>query len=337
MCVNGSSSRIRWVDVAKGILILLLLLSHLPSATNRLHIDRSLFWFINNWSIIYVSFYMQAFLFLSGFCSSFSKPLYLFCEGLFRQLILPFFLFETIILIEYSFWTLHEFSIKWILDFWISSNGTHLWFLNALVFSKVFIYCFIRLCKSNTILLSSSFFLLVLAIAFNQYNYGTNFFCLRQSLGSVFFVSLGYVLRKQSHLRLIIEKTGYSFPYIILLMVLLGQDIPTFTAGINVSVRQIPVFLFISISGMMTFFKICQKIDTASIFEYFGKNSLIVYCLHFFPLLCLVNITYNYLSPVSLVDRMFMVSVVYFFEFIVCILFIELFKTKPLNSIFGKK
>lgn len=334
--MNKSIGRTHWIDVAKGILILLLLISHFPSATNRLDIDSTYFGFINRWSVLYVSFYMQAFLFMSGLCSSFSKPIGPFIKSLIRQLIIPFIVFEAIILIGNSFWSLHHLSIDWIIEFWKSSNGTHLWFLNALIFSKLFIYCFLYINKSNSGLLLSSIICLVLGIFLNQYNVGTNFLCIHQFFGSVFFVSLGYVFKKESNINKVLEKTGVFFPYFLCILLVFGHSIPTFTAGIHVSLKQIPIFLVIPISGMMAFFDLSKRIGSSTIFEYFGRNSLVVYCLHFLPLMAFVNVTYNCLQPSTLLERILMVFIIYFCETIICILFIELFQMKPFRRIIGK-
>lgn len=73
-----TKERLHWVDVAKGLLIILLLVHHFSSATRRTGISSDQFWFVTCWQIIYTCFFMQAFFFLSGYCSNFSHPVKLF-------------------------------------------------------------------------------------------------------------------------------------------------------------------------------------------------------------------------------------------------------------------
>lgn len=76
-----SKERLHWVDVSKGILILLLLLHHFSSAKRVLGIDGDYFTFITCWQQVYTAFFMQAFMIMSGYCSNFNKSSRKFLGG----------------------------------------------------------------------------------------------------------------------------------------------------------------------------------------------------------------------------------------------------------------
>jgi fucose 4-O-acetylase-like acetyltransferase len=193
-----AKERIHWVDIAKGLLILLLLIHHFGSAIKGSIIPKEDFSFVGAWQFVFTAFFMQAFLFMSGFCSSFTTPVDVFLKKLLKQLIVPFCFFE---LITCTYWSSSDrFSIHAVLDYWIESGGTHYWFLNALILSKVYIYIFLRLYKNEYSLIISSLLLLIVAIVLNDYDIGYNFFCFRQSLGSIFFVALGFFVKSRQEL-----------------------------------------------------------------------------------------------------------------------------------------
>lgn len=55
--------RIHWIDIAKGILILLLLIHHFRTALESNDIDISFYPFMTAWTILFTTFFMQAFFF----------------------------------------------------------------------------------------------------------------------------------------------------------------------------------------------------------------------------------------------------------------------------------
>ena len=330
-------NRIHWVDIGKGILILLLLVSHFESAIKRVDIEilASDFTFVSFWQIIFRSFFMQAFLFISGFCSNFNKNTRDFSISLLKQIIVPFCVFEMFICI---YWTRDiGLPLTDVFNYWVNTGGTHYWFLNALAVSKLFVFLMIRITNKDWILLVTSFLLLVAAIFLNDYDIGSNFLCIRQSLGSIFFVVLGYVVQKYPN---VLDKKNrlliWIYPVVLLLCVILHINIPIFAAGMNVHLKSIPVFLVLSISGIYTMLYLCKLINKNSFFEYFGRNSLIVYCLHFIPLKFLVQNLYLFFSPISFVQRVFYILVLYLAEIFVCVILIEIFKYKPFKWIIGK-
>lgn len=333
----AQTNRIHWVDIGKGILILLLLVHHFDSAIKRSDVEIlvSDFSFVSFWQIIFTSFFMQAFLFFSGFCSNFNKNIKDFSISLLKQIIVPFCVFEIFICL---YWTRdNRLSLTDVFNYWLNSGGTHYWFLNALIVSKLFIFLLIRITNKDWILLFSSFLLLVAAVFLNDFDIGSNFLCVRQSFGAVFFVVLGYVVKKYSE-RLDRRKKVYFwiYPILLLLCVCFHINIPTYTAGINVHLKSIPLFLVISISGTYTMLHLCKLIEKNSFFEYFGRNSLIVYCMHFIPLQYLMQNLFLLISPISLVQRVFYILVLYVSEILVCVILIEIFKYKPFRWIIGK-
>ncbi len=60
--MNKDIKRIYYFDIAKGILILLLMFSHFGSATRRIGVENDYFGLILRWQPYYACFFMQCFL-----------------------------------------------------------------------------------------------------------------------------------------------------------------------------------------------------------------------------------------------------------------------------------
>ena len=331
-----AKERIHWVDVAKGILILLLIIHHFKPAFKLNEIPLDNYKFVTSWQFVFTSFFMQAFLFMSGYCSNFNKEVKPFVLSLFKQLILPFVFFEFLTCIYWSFD--NGMSLNNLYYYWLNSNGTHYWFLNALILAKLYIFVIVnsKYLSNNVYLFLSSFCFLVISIVLNDLDFGTNFLCIRQSLGAVFFVVLGYIAKLKND---VFEKTlklGGVFPCLLIVLAVLGHRPPAYTARIGVTMMTLIAFVFTSTSGILCFLWLCKHIGKQVFFEYFGRNSLIVYCVHFIPLTIILSSMYKYMEPQSIIQRGLFVSLAYIAEVILCSVLIEVFNKRPFKWIVGK-
>ena len=218
MCATiTKKERLHYFDIAKGILILLLFVYHFRSATRNAGLHNSFFSLITSWESIYAAFFMQCFFIISGYCSSFDIGLVSFLKKIAKQLIIPWIVFE---LFQATFWALYysDFTINRYLSFLFTEPCTTLWFLNALAFSKIFVFVLMRYFNNNTILIVT-FILLIIAIIVNQLNIGPNYLTIRQSLGSCFFVALGYYLKRNQRVFCMLMKySPYAYLFLFLFL-----------------------------------------------------------------------------------------------------------------------
>ena len=327
----AKKERVHWIDVAKGGLILLLVIHHFRSATAVLGIDHHPYGFLYCWNIVFTSFFMQAFFFMSGYCSNFAKPFWQFFKSIFKQLIVPFICFELVSCIFYT----HSISLSSIFSYWVESDGTHLWFLNALIVSKVFIWLYFKVSRSEAVLLLTTLFILIGAVAAKQYNIGGDFLCIKQSLGSIFFVAIGHVCKNESYF-VKMRYWGWVFPWILLTLLLFHVSIPAFMGGMRVTLKNLPLVIVTSISGTMALINLCMRMKKNKLFEYFGRNSLAVYCLHFIPLVLILKYSFNIAFPVLLIEKVLMITIIYIIEIIVLVGLIEIFARKPFKFMLGR-
>lgn len=82
-------NRLSYIDSAKGILIIIVIMHHLPQVAIRIcEIDSDNLQIMDSYSFLYCSFFMQAFFFITGFCTSFEKEFSEFFLRNFKTIIL---------------------------------------------------------------------------------------------------------------------------------------------------------------------------------------------------------------------------------------------------------
>lgn len=156
--------RLHYIDVAKGILILLLLISHLGIALKWCGIDDANPNFLP-WQYpqpIFTCFIMQGFFIISGYCSNFDVNIPVFVKKLFRQLIIPWLFFE---LVRVCFFAAKGEAVPFFPD----NTYTSLWFLNALAAAKTICYIIHRYIKSEYAVFFIPLALLVIGVGIHQF------------------------------------------------------------------------------------------------------------------------------------------------------------------------
>ena len=129
--------RIAYLDIVKGILIILLVFAHFRSAVNRMPFNSPYFSMVYGWNSIFTCFYMPAFFIISGYCTNFSKPIGEFIKSLVKILLLPFISFT---IINQAAMALIEGN-SFLDQMWHNIlEGGGLWFLQAMIVAKLIFY-----------------------------------------------------------------------------------------------------------------------------------------------------------------------------------------------------
>jgi len=188
-------------------------------------------------------------------------------------------------------------------------------------------------------ILLCSLVMLFLALLINQYNIGYNIFAIRNSLAACFFVTCGYFIKK-------IDKGTYErvlkmgiiiFPITIIILKIFNLQLPVLDAGVsNVGWIYLPIILIVTLSGSFACLFICKKIGKCKFFEYFGRNSIIVYGLHFIPLMSLIDYYYHLIMPYNLLTMLITIILIYVTLLFTLYCIIKLFHTPIFKWIIGE-
>ncbi len=329
-----ASERIRYFDVAKGILIILLVFAHFKSAVIRIPYESPYFEYVYGWNNIFTCFYMPAFFVISGYCSNFKKTAKFFISSLLKSLLLPIITLSLLVVIGTSL-IYHQdllLNLKQCVF-----HGGEFWFLWALFLGKAIVYIvennkFISWGGQKSVIIT--FLLLVIGVALNQYKVGGNLFYYKHALIASFWIAVGAFLHTHP---LLYEKSlkwsFYAYPVVAVASFFKTSDI---VAGIYISMLTIPVHLFYSFFGTAFLLAICKKIGSCNWLEFWGKNSLIVYALHFVPLLFFANYLWELFHPETVWIFICYFMALYAIEYSICWLLMKLFQIKPFSWLAGK-
>ena len=167
-----SKKRIPYYDVAKGVLICLVIISHIYLETLSVaKIPNSTFAWMRSWQWIHVSFFMPAFFIITGLCSNFEKEFKPFFISNVRTILIPAIVFDLLFFTIPSFfvgqerWTIVMMGfVKRTLAF-----GGVFWFLPCLFLSKLIFWTIHKYTK-DLILWSILISLIALGFLLHHYN-----------------------------------------------------------------------------------------------------------------------------------------------------------------------
>ena len=85
--------RIEWIDVLKGILIILMIMGHVPNLARRMAYDDTNYHYFYIILAVYGCFFMQTFFMLTGLTTNFNIPFRKFAIKQLKQIVLPYISF----------------------------------------------------------------------------------------------------------------------------------------------------------------------------------------------------------------------------------------------------
>lgn len=321
-------NRLHYIDIAKGILILCLLVSHFGIALEKNNVGTQFFAPILYFVPMFSVFFMQCFFIITGYCSNLNISDKSYFEKLSRQLIVPY-----VFLGFLNGLTSHVLMPDGFHGFF-----TCFWFLNALVISKTIVWGLKRTISKDGYVLLVSLFLLILGVVLNEYDIGHDYFDFRKGLIATFFVAFGQMLRNSKVFQTLLRKGWFVYPLVMLSCYAFHYQwsLPLQDASIKVSLLQIPLFLALTVLGSVTTLTLANNVKKLPAIEFFGRNSIIVYCLHF-PYLCMIAKQLLFRStPSNYFEGGVIFCLTFILELIILTIIINLLNIYPLSILIGK-
>lgn len=275
--------RLHYIDVAKGILIIMVVYGHIYGVLHQANIENNATNWIHQSCNLFVSFYMPAFFVITGFCSNFRKSFLLLLFQSFKTIVLPGITISLLLNIRHID---HEFLCS--LAKKILLYGGSYWFLSSLFLAKIFYWVVINKVDKirNQIIIGILLFIIGLVTHF-VYD-GPELWWFIHALCLAPFIGMGILLKKReiSFIKAgIIFVTAFVitivFAHVGILKIDYFYHVPAITLMlININQTMIVSLVLLSITGSLVIFKISKYISSNRILEYLGKNSLIIYCIH---------------------------------------------------------
>lgn len=287
-----TNSRIKFIDVVKGLALFLVILGHLEKPYTPMF----------NWIF---SFHMPLFFIASGMTMNIDKyNIVNFIKRKTKILLLPYFLFSIFgfiitLLVESA---RKKLTIKiFIIDLFYHTQPEiihvgQLWFLVALFFASIYFYVIEKyVVKNKSILFNILIYVIISVIGYNIVKYMYTPYILKvpmhrlpfkldSALTAVVFLKIGYTIKKYELVEKICKIS--AFKYFILLMLILAVNIFTgvyMNGYVNICQCVFGAYInyyLSSIFGSLFFILLAYKFRNIRIINYYGRNTLNMFAIH---------------------------------------------------------
>lgn len=304
-----------YLDIAKGCLILLLCSCHFLQAlsVNEIHIESA--GQCTSWHYLYAVFFMQAFFFITGYCTRFETKGKQFLIKNLKSLVIPAILFTVInrIILSVFYTDSYDSFINNLL------YGVGFWFLWALFFSKMIVWGLIRTLRKHPLFIVGLLLISVLIGYISFLNDYPNILYHQQFLAMSIFVYAGNQLRQHPILYQRLIKYGWGGYFLLMAIITIFQLPYSIISGNLVigSCKEIPIYISTATFGTLFILQLSKIILPAPLLQRGGLHSLIIYGFHF-PILCLLILVWKtfFGSSNSLATTIIVYILVSFFTFI---------------------
>lgn len=334
-------NRIEWIDTAKGIGLLFVILGHLS---------------IPYLSTVIYFFHMPLFFFLSGYVYSggkYSCKDYVLRKG--KSLLIPYCTYGLIILVFYTVLnsivgmehSLYGTTSEMLRNLLVQEHFWTIWFLVALFMVEVIYYAIDKLCKENrkTITVISAL-LCIMGLLRYRLGYGSLPWNLDIALVAQFFFHVGRLVKGLKGITLITTDFSICKKMVYAIATMCFCVLCGF-AGIKISHESLDMSVGLYGNEVLTFVSafagifcviIVSNLINLSFFKYLGRNTMLIFALHSRVIIVACNLMYGYLGIFqngSFAGQIFAAGVSFLIILVVTIPATELIKKFRVRRLFG--
>lgn len=319
-----NKERIAWADICKGLLITLLMFSHLAWVSkSHFDVQNQVINLIGKSASVWNCFFMSCFFLVSGMFSNFNKPAKAFLWGNFKALIIP----AWISLVIFSLIDFRNFDFGGFLKQAFLYGGGQ-WFLTSLFLSKILLWLCIKGIRNKWIVLSMLLVLSFVGKWLDDVDMFPNYWYHRNFLNFALFLGLGYYFKEFILKKEVGIVSSIAFVLTILFLFIKGTSVPNVVAVFNETFVQHPLTIWLSVTGSVACIHLCKLVAHVPVLEYLGKNSLIVYIYHMFFLSNTISVLTLSLNAGSMSGSVFVVFAIIAGTLVFCSGIAEVMDTK---------
>jgi fucose 4-O-acetylase-like acetyltransferase len=335
------NKRIEWIDTAKGIGLLLVMIGHL-------HVP-----YITTW--IYF-FHMPLFFFLSGVV--FSEQKYNFKDFLIRRvksLVIPYFSLGIVIWCFYVIInaiigaenSLYGSNVSMLKDLMIQEHFWTIWFLAALFITELIYYWINRLFVKNVLLMSVvSVVICIIGLVRYRLGYGSLLWNIDIALVAQLFFHAGWMFKKCNKFSsyILCDNRGRT---VLLAICLLCVNMVSGAVGIKIAHESLDmsvglygneVLTMISAFSGILFIVVISNYIHSRVLTYLGKNTMILFAWHSRIVIVLCGYIYSAIGVFQgdgLCERLLYGVITLIIILVVLIPINEVIKKSKIHTIFG--
>lgn len=324
--------RLHYIDVAKGLLILMVIIYHIGCQFSKDGItDNPIFGYLPKMEFLYTFFFMPAFFAITGFCSNFDKPYKMFLWSDFKALMIPA-ISLTILCDSIGYLSTGNTDLYYLDTYFAIRLLSPLWFLIALFWCKQIHYWLRRISKRILLLMV---YLVIMGIGVWLNGKVMDYWHLGSSMIYAIFIFIGEQLKKWNF-----QFDDWKIcvvPYIMLIggLRLFSLEIASNYNG-QLRIETIPLNIIGVVAGILMVLYIAKKMSRNRCLEYLGRHSLVIYGMHqaIISLFC-------FIFQESLIGMNMRMSVVALFALLtfvisICVMFAWLLNKEYLKWMIGK-
>lgn len=291
MCVaSDTSSRIKWIDTAKGYGMVLVIFSH---------ISGSIF------AVWNYTFHMPLFFFLSGYLFNCGATFGCFLKKKIKSLIVPYFAYGIPMLL-FTLFLMYRNSqmtflglINLLMNFIQQKRMWTIWFITCLFIVNIICYFIVQI-KSDKLKILVSVLLVFCGACYYKIGGGPLIWNLDISIMASFFFVMGYICRKHEIINLVmnLNKDIVFIAMLIINVACWRLSIYLTGTSLNMYGEQygvVPLTYTAAIAGIGIIVMISRKFSN-KIVRYIGRNSMIYLAWHqtiFIPIVIKMGMALN--------------------------------------------
>ena len=329
--------RIAYIDVAKGILILIVVLGHIPNHVKQGGIDSVIPFMdaIKQYDYWYIPFFMSGFFVITGFCSNHSRPFGQHLISNVKTTLLPaiticFLCLTLESLFSQKFLIYQMLNLRFLL-FWRSLY----WFFPALFIAKEIYWFLNHFVYKQYIIVLITLLLCFIGIALDKMNI-PNFFYLKQSLAFVPCLMAGHLLKKSQLLDSKGTLIGWLYPLLIIVLHIIHIKIPGIGYHFRIELAQIPLWLLLAVLGVSWVLEISKKLAKVRFLAFLGLWSGFIYGFHFFAMDGVIKLVKPIFSHGTFASAIVLFLTIAILTLSICVVFIYLLDHKFTRIFLGK-
>lgn len=330
------------IDVAKGLLIILLLYNHTAVYSFIADIHDPVANFIEDSKSLFTVFFMQSFFLITGYCSSFNRKFGPFLWRNVKTLVIPAFLLGKIGSIISSIFFGSPIHISFIPAFVNWFNGHGPWFIVTLFFCKLIYWILNRYNYGIQIAIISILYLL--GIYCNIHFWASHeYLCYQHVLLMLPFLFIGNLVKWyhssiSRYMPILALAGAVIIPLENVAKWTVGVSIPILDAGIGIPYYSIPLHFFNAITGTALILCIAKKFQNHGAWITRVGTYTLVFYLWNDPI---HPIVISLIQPFYNSDSMIHCTFFHFVSFALCVIVsyfvsVLIYETKYLKWLVGK-
>ena len=322
--------RIDWVDVVKGIGMLLVIISHVEEhfvGTPRALLKGPIY-----------TFHMPLFFFMSGYLFSMKKSFKEFFKNKCKRILLPYFCLGIILVLFDVYWQgKNPFGNPWfkldkflggLLNLLYQRRFWTLWFIACLFFLNIIFYAIVRFGKNEKIRAAIVILLAVVGITYYKIGGGGIFWNIDVCLTAMPFFYVGYLGRKTDFISTKILKNRWKW---LMLAGFVAADVICYLVNLRMTGQFLefwgniygfaPLTYLGAFAGIFAVIILGDACHGFAPLRYLGENTMLLYAWHqtmLIPIIQKFFIEHNLFQSVWLTPVQYTARIV-FATLIICV------------------